>query len=267
MTRRACITAGLSGICFTQQVIAMPPPGRFMPDESDPHQRTWMAFGASQKIWGAKLLPEVQRNLATIARTIARFEPVSMLVREADFALAKKLVGPTVELISAPLNDLWMRDTGPVFLVTDAGEKSAVDFNFNGWGEKQEFALDAKVAELVAQRAGVKIIETDLILEGGGIEVDGDGTAIIAESCVLNTNRNPRVTKAEQADFRNCMTFIGSGPLQKGQIDEGTSPHEAEATRCDLLDNYKLYETVTQHVPQQARQFTFVSSENNGKSG
>ena len=86
MTRRKCITAGLTGIYFTQQMVAMPPPGRFMPDESDPHQRTWMAFGASQKIWGAKLRPEVQGNLATIARTIARYEPVSMLVTEAEYA-------------------------------------------------------------------------------------------------------------------------------------------------------------------------------------
>ena len=197
MTRRGCITAGLSGICWTDPMVALPPSGRFMPDESALHQRTWMAFGASPKIWGAELLPEVQRNLATIARTIARYEPVSMLVREADYALARRLVGPAVELITAPLNDLWMRDTGPVFVWSGAKEKSAVDFNFNGWGEKQEFALDAKVAEFVAQRAGVKIIETGLILEGGGIEVDGDGTAIIAESCVLNTNRNPRTTKAE----------------------------------------------------------------------
>ncbi len=202
MTRRECITAALSGISLPKQGGAMAPPGRFMPDESDPHQRTWMAFGASEKIWGAKLLPEVRRNLAMIARTIARYEPVSMLVSEAEYALARKLVGPTVELIPARLNDLWMRDTGPVFVAPGAagnavGEKSAVDFHFNGWGEKQEFALDAKVAELVAQLAGAKIIETELILEGGGIEVDGDGTAIIAESCVLNDNRNPHVTKAE----------------------------------------------------------------------
>lgn len=169
----------------------------FMPDESDPHLRTWMAFGASHKIWGKKLLPEVQRNLATIALTIAKYEPVSMLVRQADLPVAQRLMGDKVELIVCPLDDLWMRDTGPVFVVTENGDKSAVDFNFNGWGEKQDFDHDSKVAAFVARRAGVRRIQTDLVLEGGGIEVDGRGTAIITESCVLNENRNPGVSKSQ----------------------------------------------------------------------
>ncbi len=169
----------------------------FMPDESDPHQRTWMAFGASKKVWGKKLLPEVQRNLATIARSIAKYEPVSMLVRQSELAFAKQLMGSKVELIVCPLDDLWMRDTGPVFVVTENGGKAAIDFNFNGWGEKQDFANDAKVAGFVTQHTKVKRLQTRLILEGGGIEVDGHGTAIITESCVLNDNRNPGVSKTE----------------------------------------------------------------------
>lgn len=169
----------------------------FMPEESEPHQRTWMAFGANKDIWGEKLLPEVQRNLATIALTIARYEPVAMLVRQSDFALAKQLMGSKVDLIVCPLDDVWMRDTGPVFVVTESGDKAAADFNFNGWGQKQVFDHDAKVAEFVEQYAKVKRIRTTLVLEGGGIEVDGHGTAIMTESCVLNDNRNPGVTKSE----------------------------------------------------------------------
>jgi agmatine deiminase len=168
-----------------------------MPDEGGPHQRTWMAFGASREIWGEKLLPEVQRNLATIALAIAKYEPVSMLVRRPDLPLAQKLMGDKVELIASPLDDLWMRDTGPVFVVTENGGKAGVDFNFNGWGEKQDFDHDGKVASFVAQLAGVRRAQTDLVLEGGGIEVDGQGTAIITESCVLHENRNPRVSKAQ----------------------------------------------------------------------
>lgn len=168
-----------------------------MPDEQEPHLRTWMAFGASQKIWGKKLLPEVQRSLASIALTIAKYEPVSMLVRQADLSIARQLMGDKVELISCPLDDLWMRDTGPVFVVTPDGKKAAVDFNFNGWGEKQDYDDDANVASFVAQQAGVRRIETELVLEGGGIEVDGHGTAIITESCVLNENRNPGLSKSQ----------------------------------------------------------------------
>ena len=177
-----------------------------MPDESEPHKRTWMAFGASKKVWGSKLLPEVQRNLAKIATTIAKYEPVSMLVRKSDYDVARKLVGSSVELIVFPLDDLWMRDTGPVFVTTEARDKSGIDFNFNGWGEKQDFDLDSKVAGFVAGQAGVKRIPTNLVLEGGGLEVDGHGTAVITESCVLNSNRNPGVSKVEcEAELKRLL--------------------------------------------------------------
>lgn len=155
-----------------------------------------MAFGANEAIWGAALLPEFRRNLGTIAKAIAQFEPVSMLVGPAELDLARGLVGPSVELIEAPLDDLWIRDTGPVF-VTGNGTTAAVNFNFNGWGEKQDFDQDADVADFVAARAGVEALPTDLVLEGGGIEVDGQGTALITESCVLNSNRNPGWSKAD----------------------------------------------------------------------
>ena len=167
-----------------------------MPDERAPHQRTWMAFGARKDMWGEKLLPEVQRNLATVALAVAQYEPVSMLVRQSDLALAKQLMGSKVELLVCPLDDIWMRDTGLVFVVTENGKKSGIDFNFNGWGEKQDCDHDAKVADFVAQWAHVKSIHTNLVLEGGGIEVDGHGTAIITESCVLNDNRNQGLTKS-----------------------------------------------------------------------
>ncbi|MFD9697855.1 agmatine/peptidylarginine deiminase [Lentzea sp. NPDC059081] len=164
-----------------------------MPDEGEPHARTWMAFAASERIWGRDLA-EVRRDLATVATTIARFEPVSMLVRAQDVGQARSLVGSAnVELVTAELDDLWMRDTGPVF-VRDGG---GVDFNFNGWGGKQEHLRDARVAGFVAQRAGVERVRTDLVLEGGALEVDGEGTAIITESCVLNGNRNPGWSKRD----------------------------------------------------------------------
>ncbi len=194
------LTVGAGGILLggINRAFAMSPDKTiwFMPDEGEPHRRTWMAFGAGKEIWGKKLLPEVQRNLATIALTIARYEPVSMLVRQSDMALAKQLMGAGVDLIVCPLDDLWMRDTGPVFVVTENGDKACIDFNFNGWGEKQDFYYDAKVAGFTAKYANVRRIRSNLVLEGGGIEVDGHGTAIITKSCVLNDNRNPGVTRA-----------------------------------------------------------------------
>ncbi|WP_244071244.1 agmatine/peptidylarginine deiminase [Bradyrhizobium sp. Ce-3] len=166
-----------------------------MPDEGAPHAATWMAFGASAAIWGGKLLPVARNNLAGIAKTIAAYERVNMLVREEDHDIAARLCGPAVSLVVQPVDDVWMRDTGPVFVSDASGQLGAIGFNFNGWGNKQRHALDAAVAERVARAAKAVFVKAGLVLEGGGIEVDGEGTAIITESCVLNPNRNPGVSK------------------------------------------------------------------------
>ncbi|MEB3341246.1 MAG: agmatine deiminase family protein [Okeania sp.] len=169
----------------------------FMPDEGEPHLCTWMAFSASADIWGRKYSSAVQDNLARIAKTIVKYEPVKMLVRKRDYQVALAKCGTDVELIVCPIDDLWMRDTACVFVVNDAGEKAAIDGNFNGWGNKQYHARDAKVARFMARQSGVPLFNTDLVFEGGGIEVDGHGTAIATESCIINKNRNPGWTKAD----------------------------------------------------------------------
>ena len=180
----------------------------YMPDENALHKRTWMAFIASYEIWGERQTPEVQRNLATIARTIAKYEPVSILVREQDYETAVTLLGGLnshpypIELIEFYMDDLWIRDTGPAFVlsateVNGKGQKAAINFNFNGWGGDQTYQQDAKVADFVAKTAGVKSIQSSLILEGGCFELDGQGMAIMTESCILNDNRNPGKGKIE----------------------------------------------------------------------
>lgn len=166
-----------------------------MPDEGAPHLATWMAFGPSEAVWGQRLLAPAQDALARIANAIVGYEPVRMLVRQSELALARSKLDARVQLVVQPIDDLWMRDTGPVF-VAGAEGRAAVDFNFNGWGNKQTHARDGAVAAAVAGQAGVRRLTTKLVLEGGGIEVDGRGTAIITESCVLNANRNPGWSKA-----------------------------------------------------------------------
>jgi agmatine deiminase len=166
-----------------------------MPDEAQPHLRTWMAFGASAELWG-DMLALVQDNLALIARTIVQFEPVTMLVRANELELAREKCGPDVDLIVCQLDDLWMRDTGPIFVKDDKNERVAVDFNFNGWGNKQTHRVDRKVAAMTAKAAEARIRKTAIVLEGGGIDVDGKGTALITESSLLNENRNPGLSKS-----------------------------------------------------------------------
>lgn len=167
-----------------------------MLDEADKHKATWMGFAASAAIWGADLITPVQDALARIANTLVQYEPVNMLVKQSDVALAQSKLDSRVRLVIAELDDLWLRDTSAVFVHNAQGERAAVNFNFNGWGLKQTFSNDKKVAEKICQAAGVRMLTTKLCLEGGGIEVDGKGTAIITESCVLNPNRNPGLTKA-----------------------------------------------------------------------
>lgn len=170
--------------------------GWSMPDEGSRHARTWMAFGPSADIWGAELVPVVRRNLADVANAIVAYEPVTMLVRPGEEGAARKLLDPAVDLLPLDIDDLWVRDTGATF-VRSAATLGGVDFNFNGWGGKQDHAADAKVAAAIAEEADATVVSTKLTLEGGALEVDGEGTAIITESCVLNPNRNPGWTKPQ----------------------------------------------------------------------
>lgn len=177
-----------------------------MRDEAERHKATWMGFAASSAIWGADLVNPVRDSLARIANALIEYEAVNMLVKSADMEIARQKLDPRITLIPADLDDLWLRDTGAVFVHNAQGERAAVSFNFNGWGLKQTFANDKKVAEKVCQSAGVRMVTTKLCLEGGGIEVDGKGTAIITESCVLNANRNPGLSKAGcEAELRRLL--------------------------------------------------------------
>ncbi|MCL6415144.1 agmatine deiminase family protein [Aestuariirhabdus sp. Z084] len=172
-----------------------------MPDESDLHERTWMAFVANDDIWSPRQVPEVKKNLALIATTIAQYEPVSMLVSPDDYDDALSLLGDLksnrypIDLIRFKTDDLWLRDTGPTFVKGADGNKYGIDFNFNGWGNKQQHKLDAQVAEFISHRAKAVIRKSTLTLEGGCFEVDGNGTAIMTKSCIINSNRNPGISQ------------------------------------------------------------------------
>lgn len=177
-----------------------------MPDEGGAHRAVWMAFAARESIWTAEMRQPVHQALARIANAISVYEPVKMLVNAADVATARQLCGSNVQLIEHPIDDLWMRDTGCVFVRNARGERAAVSFNFNGWGNQQAHARDATVAARMAELTGLPLLRSRLVLEGGGIEVDGQGTAIITESCVLNKNRNPGVGKAEaEAELKRVL--------------------------------------------------------------
>ncbi|WP_306326245.1 agmatine deiminase family protein [Streptomyces venezuelae] len=180
-----------------------------VPVEDARHTRTWMAWPDSTSIWGSTL-SGVQADIALIARTVAKYEPVVMCANSGSAARARQLCGPTVTVISSiPVDDCWMRDSGPVFRTDGAGGLDAVGLNFNGWGNKQTHARDALVAGRVASYAGVPITYADLVGEGGAIEQDGAGTLMATRSSLVNRNRNPGVSE-RQLEAAMCAAYGAS---------------------------------------------------------
>lgn len=169
-----------------------------VPGEHVRHRRTWMAWPSSWAIWGS-WLPGVQQDIALIARTVARYEPVVMCATDADAARkARRWCGPNVTVIDTiPVDDCWMRDSGPVFRKAGNGALGALGLGFNGWGDRQTHVDDARVARRVARRRSARFEVADVVGEGGGVESDGDGTLMATESCWINDNRNPGRTKAQ----------------------------------------------------------------------
>ncbi|QES51410.1 agmatine deiminase family protein [Streptomyces venezuelae] len=167
-----------------------------VPIEDVRHTRTWMAWPDSSSIWGGKL-SGVQSDIALIARTIARYEPVYLCANPGSAAKARSLCGPAVTVITTiPVDDCWMRDTGPVFRTDGAGGLDAVGLSFNGWGNKQAHAKDTLVAGRIAGHVGVPFTVAGLVGEGGAVEQDGAGTLMATRSSLVNKNRNPGMSQS-----------------------------------------------------------------------
>ena len=172
-----------------------------MPAEWMPHERCWMAWPCREELWGENLAA-TQRAYANVANAIGQFEPVTMLTPLAGVAAAQALCGEGVTVMAADLDDSWTRDSGPNFVKRDDGALAASVFHFNAWGGKYEtYRKDAALGHRLAEYLGIPSFSSPLFMEGGGINVDGEGTLLTTEQCVLHPNRNPQLTKpeAEQA--------------------------------------------------------------------
>ena len=168
-----------------------------MPAEWEPHQCCWMAWPCRPESWPNGLGP-ARRAFGVVARAIARFEPVRLLTRTEDLAEARDLTQGVVDLVEAELDDSWARDIGPIFLRDDAGGLIGVDWGFNGWGlVHRNFARDARAARKILDTAGIGRLIGPQILEGGSIHVDGDGTLLTTEECLLDPERNPHLSKQD----------------------------------------------------------------------
>ncbi|MFQ6549023.1 agmatine deiminase family protein [Aestuariibius sp. 2305UL40-4] len=201
MTRRTTLTAfaGASIALGLAHSLAAEPPRRWrVPDEGDRHERTFMQWPVSRDVYPeAWFLDDVQQAIARVANAIAAFEPVVMLAAHEHHAAARRRLSAAVELWDIPTDDLWARDSGPLFVLDNRGGLAVRHLNFNGWGGKQAHPHDGLVAARVAQRLGVSLLDNGLVGEPGGVEADGDGTLIAHESSWVNPNRNPGRTRTE----------------------------------------------------------------------
>ncbi|MFG2882744.1 agmatine/peptidylarginine deiminase [Streptomyces sp. NPDC048297] len=156
--------------------------------EWESHTRTFMSWPALESVWGEDL-PYVREDIARVARAVAEYEEVVVMARPSQLAAAQRACGSQVEVIPLQVDDLWARDIVPVF-VKENGKAVGVDFNFNGWGDKQVHANDARVGRTLLQQYGIPRVQAPLVAEGGSLETDGEGTLLITESSIVNSNRN-----------------------------------------------------------------------------
>lgn len=183
--------------------------GYRMPAEWSPHQCCFMGWPCRAALWGtAARLARARAAYALVARTIVRFEPVRMLARPEHVADAGRACGADVTIIPFDMDDSWLRDTGPSFVRTPAGQLAGVQWRFNGWGDKyQPHDRDAALGAGLSALLGLPCFAAPLFAEGGSLHVDGVGTLLVTEQCLLNPNRNPNLSR-QQIEFV-LQQFLG----------------------------------------------------------
>ncbi|MGB8693493.1 MAG: agmatine deiminase family protein [Steroidobacteraceae bacterium] len=180
--------------------------GYTMPAEWAPHAGCWMGWPKRVELW-QEYLEAARDEYARVAQTIARYEALTMVAEPEQVANARSRCGPSVRVVALPMDDSWLRDTGPTFVVDGNGKRAAAVFTFNAWGAKYHpHDKDAAIGARIATQVGTPVYKSDLVAEGGGFYSDGEGTLITAETCILNPNRNPGWTKAEaDAELRAML--------------------------------------------------------------
>ena len=198
-----------------------------MPAEWAPHAATWTSWPFDDVLWCGHL-EGVRRECAALVRTIARFEPVRLLVRdeEAERDARARLAGAEVTDYRMPLDDVWFRDNGPIFIRNGAGEVSFVHWAFNAWGRKYEWTQDTHAPNAVARALGVEYWKLDVVLEGGAVETSGDGVALTTRSCLLSPMRNPELGEAGTARYlRDYLGLETLYWLDRGLDGDHTDGH------------------------------------------
>jgi len=202
-----------------------------MPGEFEPHSGTYMIWPERPDNWRLGAKP-AQHVFAQVANVIAKFEPITMVVSRNQYDNARNMLDEKVKVVEMSNDDSWMRDCGATFVVDDKGSMRAIDWKFNAWGGLVDglyfpWDQDDKIAMKMSEFEQVDRYRLDdFILEGGSIHVDGEGTLITTEECLLSEGRNSHLTKEEiekvLCDTLNLEKILW---LPKGIYNDETNGH------------------------------------------
>ncbi|MEB3829387.1 agmatine deiminase family protein [Phormidium sp. CCY1219] len=207
-----------------------------MPAEWEPHAACWLAFPSHEKEWG-EYLSAARAEFVQLCRAIADPDPRTgkprgerleiLVLDEAGKTTAEAwLDGIPARFHLMPFGDIWLRDIGPIFRWKSAGKLATIRFNFNGWGGKYIMPGDEKVAQGISDRLGLCSDYFPEVIEGGGIEIDGEGTCLTTRQCLLNSNRNPDRSPAQlEAVLRSAFGIKKVLWIERGLLNDHTDGH------------------------------------------
>ena len=205
-----------------------------MPGEWEKHACCWMQWPhvnpefksyAAVPSWTHFDIEKGRIAWANVANAITNFEPVKMIVHPDNIVNAKKLLNEKVKIHKFINDDAWARDSGAIFLLNKEKKLGGIDWEFNGWGKFFPYDSDNKIAKFMIENADATYFKNNMILEGGSIHTDGDGTLLTTEQCLLNKNRNPNLSKEKIEE--NLKNYLGVNKViwLKNGTDEGTDGH------------------------------------------
>jgi agmatine deiminase len=200
--------------------------GYNQPAEWQPHAACWLAFPSHRDLW-LDHLDIVQAEFVALAKAIAQSEPLEILVLEQTAELAKELLSDLpVRFHQIPFGDIWMRDITPIYVTDADGNLGALHFQWNGWGGKYLLEHDDRVAENILKTLDIPKFEFDWVLEGGAIEVDGEGTCLTTKQCLLNPNRNPQMDQTAIASgLKSALGVEKILWIEEGLLNDHTDGH------------------------------------------
>ena len=241
-----------------------------MPAEWEPQAATWLGWPVlenREELWGEHYA-SVCRAFALLARTIARYQRCIVAAHAPLAEQAREMCGAQVQVVPMAVEDNWLRDCGPIFLVDENQvSQQAVGFRFNAWGEKYHpYEGCQRTAADIAAMADVPLVTSEMVLEGGSFYVDGQGTLLTTESCLLHPNRNPGMNRADiEGELRRMLgvekvIWLPGNPAEvetDGHVDgiasftapgrilfNAADPDQGEYFRC-MQENRRALELAT----------------------